>query len=197
MSPSSSTISIFVDSAPMGSPFESAVRRLSVQRKWFVEAFFSRTAIAPPGAEACREMHGLAPDDAHLRPNTRSCSVLRLAANVYSFPAMVIPVMKATSECTACELFESRYEAATFDLARIHNALDIAEHLRDRDSIRKLTLEAFAISDRKRAARASYVRHRKDCHPELGPVLSGPVLDDDPVPGALPGIQRESHPRAD
>jgi hypothetical protein len=77
---------------------------------------------------------------------------------------MVIPSPTAEHQCTECEILESRYEAAVFELARIHNALDIAERLRDRDSIRKLTLEAFERASRKRAARASYVKHREECH---------------------------------
>lgn len=67
-------------------------------------------------------------------------------------------------ECLECDLLLSRYESATFELARIHNALDIAERIGDGQVSRKLRLEAYDAAERKRIARSALARHRELTH---------------------------------
>src|SRR5476649_812087 len=66
--------------------------------------------------------------------------------------------------CSECARLLGEYEAATFEQARIHKALDIANHLRDRNVARCLTLEAFALTSRQRRARASLAEHKAVAH---------------------------------
>lgn len=67
-------------------------------------------------------------------------------------------------DCHECDRLLKEYEAATFAQARIHNQLEIANRLRDRGSTRRLTLEAFDITDRRRTARETLTRHRESAH---------------------------------
>jgi len=68
------------------------------------------------------------------------------------------------SGCRHCDQLRAQYEAATFDLARIHNALEIAEYLGDRDSRRRLKLAAFQTAERQRNARTALARHQEMEH---------------------------------
>lgn len=72
----------------------------------------------------------------------------------------MISCINTNSDCIECDMLLSRYESTTFELARIHNALDIAERMRDRQAIRKLTLEAYEVAERKRTARSALLRHQ-------------------------------------
>ncbi len=67
-------------------------------------------------------------------------------------------------ECLECDRLQSQYEAATFEQAKIHNALDIASQLRDPASTRRLTLEAYEVTARRRKTRAAVAQHRRAVH---------------------------------
>jgi hypothetical protein len=67
-------------------------------------------------------------------------------------------------ECAACVELLRKYETATFEQAKIHSALNIANHLRDRAAARRLTLEAFEVTTRQREARAALQAHRDSAH---------------------------------
>lgn len=79
---------------------------------------------------------------------------------------------QAIHECPECDRLLAQYEAATFEQAKIHNALDIASSIRDRDSRRRLTLDAYEVTARRRGARAALNQHRQRAHREISvPVL--------------------------
>lgn len=67
-------------------------------------------------------------------------------------------------ECLECARLLGKYEAATFEQAKIHNALGIAERSGDRTSTRRLTLDAYDVTSRQRNARAAFEQHRETCH---------------------------------
>lgn len=69
-----------------------------------------------------------------------------------------------TPDCPDCDHLLAKYEAATFAQAKIHNALDIAGHLRDRDAVRRLTLDAYEVTARRRNARQALAAHRESAH---------------------------------
>jgi hypothetical protein len=69
-----------------------------------------------------------------------------------------------THQCFECDRLSSIYEAATFEQARIHNAMDTARQLRDLSATRRLTLEAYDVTDRRRSARADLIRHQTAAH---------------------------------
>lgn len=58
----------------------------------------------------------------------------------------------------------SQYQTATFEQAKIHDALDEANYLRDRDFTRRLTLEAYEVTARRKSARAALRRHNESVH---------------------------------
>jgi hypothetical protein len=66
--------------------------------------------------------------------------------------------------CPECARLLSEYEAATFEQSKIHNALNIANHLRDRDGARRLTLDAYDVTARQRKARAALAEHHAAVH---------------------------------
>jgi hypothetical protein len=68
------------------------------------------------------------------------------------------------SGCFECDRLLKTYEAATFEQARIHNAMDIASHMHDALETRRLTLDAFAVTDRRRTARAAMKQHYRETH---------------------------------
>ena len=70
----------------------------------------------------------------------------------------------ATDGCLECLELLSTYEAATFEQAKIHNALSIANHLRDRTAAKRLTLEAYEVTGRQRRARAALAEHQAMAH---------------------------------
>jgi hypothetical protein len=74
----------------------------------------------------------------------------------------MIPSM--VSGCFECERLLKTYEAATFEQARIHNAMDIAGCMRDAFETRRLTLDAFAVTNRRRTARAAMKQHYREAH---------------------------------
>lgn len=72
---------------------------------------------------------------------------------------------RSLDNCAECALLLSKYEDATFELARIENTLDIAQHNFDIPSIRRFTGEAQDVAARHRAARAAFLQHRDTTHP--------------------------------
>jgi hypothetical protein len=81
------------------------------------------------------------------------------------------------AECIECSRLLARYEAATFEQARIHNALDLAERCGDYTSTRYLKLEAFAVTARRNDAHAAYVEHEKKDHRFAGLIgLESPLV---------------------
>lgn len=67
-------------------------------------------------------------------------------------------------QCPDCERLLSQYEAATFEQAKVHNALDAANYLRDPAITRRLTLEAYAVTACRRRARAALAQHHEAVH---------------------------------
>ena len=66
--------------------------------------------------------------------------------------------------CRECDFLLSRYEAATFSLMRVHNALRNAEALRDFESVQHLSADAHDISLRRKKAKEGYAEHRARVH---------------------------------
>ncbi len=64
-------------------------------------------------------------------------------------------------ECIECDILLGQYESATFDLARLQNALETAERLRDGESIRRLTRAMDDTAHRQKSAGAILKRHRR------------------------------------
>jgi hypothetical protein len=69
-----------------------------------------------------------------------------------------------STECMECDILQSRYESAIFELARVENALGIAKHTRDREQMGKLTLDAFDATERQRNAKKELTQHRNTTH---------------------------------
>jgi hypothetical protein len=67
-------------------------------------------------------------------------------------------------ECSECANLWSKYESMTLAHARVHNQLQIAEHLRDSVTVRHLELEGHGISVSKNSARAALTRHQDAAH---------------------------------
>lgn len=70
----------------------------------------------------------------------------------------------ASSECPECDRLLSQYQSATFEQAKIHDALEEANYVRDRASTRRLTLEAYEVTSRRRGARAALAKHHETAH---------------------------------
>jgi hypothetical protein len=71
----------------------------------------------------------------------------------------------AYDECTECARLLAKYEAATFEDARIHSAFDLANRLGDFTSTRHIELEVAAVMARRYGARAAFVQHQGGLHP--------------------------------
>jgi hypothetical protein len=69
-----------------------------------------------------------------------------------------------TTECVECARFLAKYEAATFEQARIHNALDLALLIGDYPSTRHIKIEAYAVTARRNNARAAFAEHQEAAH---------------------------------
>jgi len=69
-------------------------------------------------------------------------------------------LMTSFDECTECDLHLSRYESAGLALAKVQNALDIAERLRDIAAVRQLVLGLRDETERFREAQSRLGRHR-------------------------------------
>jgi hypothetical protein len=70
----------------------------------------------------------------------------------------------AAVECEQCIVLLSRYEAATFAEARLHNAQDIASHIGNPAEVRSLEIEAEAITARRTRLREALVLHEETNH---------------------------------
>lgn len=73
----------------------------------------------------------------------------------------------ADSGCLECANLQSKYEALVFEQARIHNRLDIAEHVGDPILLRCLKLEAYQVTNRIKEARLALTGHDNAEHTEL------------------------------
>jgi hypothetical protein len=71
----------------------------------------------------------------------------------------------AYDECTECARLLEKYEAATFEDARIHSAFDLANLLGDFTSARHIKLEVAAVTARRYGARAAFIQHQRGVHP--------------------------------
>jgi hypothetical protein len=67
-------------------------------------------------------------------------------------------------ECAECVRLLAKYEAATFEDARIHNAFDLANRLGDYTSIGPMKLEVEAVTVRRYGARDAFVQHQGGPH---------------------------------
>ena len=79
----------------------------------------------------------------------------------------VITHCKLADQCVQCDVLLSLYESATFELAKIHNQIDTAEHGQDRALTRQLTLQAYEVAERLRRARSTLARHRETDHNDV------------------------------
>lgn len=71
---------------------------------------------------------------------------------------------KIADKCMECVRLLSNYEAATFEQAKIHNALDTAQYREDRLAHRVLKMEAYAITSRRGSAHLAFVLHQDEAH---------------------------------
>ena len=92
-------------------------------------------------------------------PFAESCD-----GNSRAFLSSVISSYNIADECAECTYLLCKYEAATFEQAKIHNALDIAEYLQDRLSTRLIKLEAYEVTARRGSACSALVRHQRLAH---------------------------------
>jgi len=67
-------------------------------------------------------------------------------------------------ECAICDALQSRYESATFEVARRHNALDIAIGTQDMAAAQRLALESYDADERLANARSAVAEHRAQTH---------------------------------
>lgn len=75
--------------------------------------------------------------------------------------------------CVECALLLGKFEAATFEQARIHNALDRAQHFNDLISARRLKLEERYITARRRSSLDAYEHHQDAAHSYAGVIGEG------------------------
>jgi len=80
---------------------------------------------------------------------------------------------RMSDACLECALLLGKYEAATFEQAKIHNALDRAQHLNDPISARRLKLEAYDITARRRSSLDAYEQHQDAAHRFAGVMGEG------------------------
>jgi hypothetical protein len=70
-----------------------------------------------------------------------------------------MPDPTVLTKCEDCTRLLSKVEALTFEQARIHNSLNIADLCGDRFSARKLTLRAYEINKERQDARDALAIH--------------------------------------
>ena len=92
-------------------------------------------------------------------PFAESCN-----GNSHALVPYVINSYNIAEECGECAHLLCKYEAATFEQAKIHNALAIAEHLQDRLSTRLIKLEAYEVTARRSRVRSALVQHQRLAH---------------------------------
>lgn len=79
----------------------------------------------------------------------------------------VIANERMVSHCVQCDILVSRYESASFELAKIHSDMDAAECQYDKAVSRRLTLQAYEAADRRRKARSALARHQDTDHNDI------------------------------
>ena len=84
--------------------------------------------------------------------------------NSHALVPYVISLRNIFNECAECTRLFSQYEVATFEQARIHNALGMVENLQDRLSTRLLKLEAYEVTARRNSVRSALMRHQDATH---------------------------------
>lgn len=62
--------------------------------------------------------------------------------------------------CTECDMYLSRYESATFDVARVYNALGIAERMNDWETVESLQHEYQGLLDKQTRAQRVFFTHQ-------------------------------------
>ena len=67
---------------------------------------------------------------------------------------------KTIGECVERDVLQGSYEAATFELERVQNALYLAQFRGDGDYARQLALEVYDTAARMRSARLALEKHR-------------------------------------
>ena len=77
-----------------------------------------------------------------------------------------MPASTISNDCESCTRLLSKVEALTFEQARVHNSLYIANLSSDRASARKLTLRAYEINKQRQEAREALQIHRLRHRPE-------------------------------
>ncbi|HTA44455.1 MAG TPA: hypothetical protein VK789_18525 [Bryobacteraceae bacterium] len=66
----------------------------------------------------------------------------------------------ALPHCIDCDIYLSRYESATFDLVKIANALDLAEHRYDPESVQQLRREYQNALEKQAHAQGIFTEHQ-------------------------------------
>src|SRR5580698_2216304 len=88
---------------------------------------------------------------------------LRMAIDMHSLLVMM-SYRTTYDECAECARLLAKYEAATFEHARIHNAFDLANRLGDYTSTRRIRLEVEAVTALRHGAHAAFVQHQGRTH---------------------------------
>ena len=71
-----------------------------------------------------------------------------------------MPASTISNDCESCTRLLSKVEALTFEQARVHNSLYIANLSSDRASARALTLRAYEVNKQRQEAREALEIHR-------------------------------------
>jgi hypothetical protein len=87
---------------------------------------------------------------------------MRYSGSARALSLVVSGAYEIKDDCTGCAYLLSKYEAATFEQARIHNELDLAERLRI--PTQSLKLEAYEVTARRNSARAAFQQHHQTAH---------------------------------
>ena len=84
--------------------------------------------------------------------------------HVRAYSPFVINSNNIADDCIECARLLSRYEAATFEQAKLQNMLGIAQHIADPSSTHRLKLEAYQVMARQGMARSTFVHHQDTFH---------------------------------
>jgi hypothetical protein len=113
----------------------------------------------------------------HTGTHDFSVSTPEVAAWLDSLKHVPCPLLGMDSnanieQCLDCARLLGRYEALTFEQARIHNWLDLSRIGTDRKETKRLTLLAFDVTARRDEAREAFREHQVAGH-DFGDCVTG------------------------
>ena len=99
-------------------------------------------------------------------------------------------------DCVECARLWSKYEATTFEQAKLHNRLDTAQLLRDCPSIRRFTSEVYDVTTRRDTVRAIFRQHQNAVHQHADSASAGRSMreEDAKYRVEMPGFMARKSP---